>query len=100
MPEYIKDENGNLVCSFKGRMDAHKSAEIEELLFDTVLKASAHVIFDLKDTEYVSSAFLRICVKTARAAKGRLKIINLSVANMNVFKMTGLDRIFDLESAI
>ncbi len=97
--EFSKKDDGSLVCSFTGRIESAVSAQIEDRLFDEVLKNHSAIIFDLAAAQYVSSAFLRICVKTARASRDRIKIVNLNKENMKVFKMTGLDRIFDLFSA-
>lgn len=96
MPGYRNDDDGNLVCSFSGRLDTSTATSLEEELFDKVQKFKGKIIFDLKDTEYISSAFLRACVRTARASREKIKIINLSETNFNVYKMTGLDRVFDL----
>ena len=96
MPEYKNDEEGNLESSFSGRIDTSMATLFEEELFDRVQKAKGKITFDLKDTVYISSAFLRACVRTARASKGKIKIINLSETNFNVYKMTGLDRVFEL----
>ena len=97
MPEYRNDEEGNIVCSFPGRLDTNVATSLEEDLFDRVQRSKGKVIFDLKDTEYISSAFLRICVRmAARASKEKIKIVNLSENSFKVYKMTGLDRVFDL----
>jgi len=97
MPEYRNDEEGNFVCSFSGRLDTNAATSFEEELFDRVQKSKEKIVLDLKNTEYISSAFLRICVRiAARASKEKIRIINLSDTNFNVYKMTGLDRVFEL----
>lgn len=94
--QFIKSDSW-LTCSFSGRLEAQASAEMEMPLFDAVQKAGRNVTFDMAKVEYVSSAFLRICVKSARAVKDKIKIINSNKTVLNVLKMTGLERIFDID---
>lgn len=96
MLEFRTDASGNLICVFSGRLDAEAVSSFDETLLDEVQKASGHAIFYFKKVTYISSAFLRTCIKTARAIKGRPKIINVSEDCIKVFKLTGLDKIFDL----
>lgn len=96
MLNFLKEE-GVLRCIFSGRIDTEAAVKIENELFDAVIKSKDPVIFDLKDVDYVSSAFLRICVKAARASHGtRITIINASRSVAEVYKQTGLDRIFSM----
>ena len=73
------------------------SNRMENELFDAIQRANSPTVFDFNEVEYVSSAFLRICVKAARAVKGKLKIVNVSRQNYKVLEMTGLHNIFDVK---
>ncbi len=96
-----------LTCAFSGRMDTAKSQESEETIHKELAGITGRdqkdgggaaqldtlkVVFDLGEVEYISSAFLRLCLAVNR----RLKKDNFSVVNTNpfikkVFKITALD---------
>ena len=97
MIEY-KSEDGKFTCVFSGRIDTASAMALENELLDKIQRAGAPVVFDFKDLEYVASAFLRICVKVARVAGAtRVKVINASADILHVFKMTGFDKLMDME---
>ena len=92
----FSEENGTLVCAFKGKLDSVVSDLVEENVFDKIQQAHLPVTFDLKDAEYVSSAFLRLSIKAARAAKNMtINIINAKPDIKEVYVMTGLAKIFN-----
>jgi len=94
---YIKKEDC-LICQFDGRLDSVVSEIIEDDLLNHVLEASCRTIFDFKNVDYVSSAFLRICVQTARITPTmKVEIINSSPEIKEVYEMTGLERIFEFK---
>ncbi len=93
-----KEENGSLICSFSGKLDTVVSETISNDIFDHIQQANEAVVFDLKDAVYVSSGFLRVAIKAARAVPGmKIKIINALPDIKEVFKVTGLFRIFSFE---
>ncbi len=93
-----EEVGGRLICYFQGRMDTVNSTNIENDVFDQVLRRRLPTVFDLKEVTYVSSAFFRICVKAARATKEmKLIITNASPLAKEGFKITGLDRIMDIQ---
>ncbi len=94
---YIKKED-LLICQFDGRLDSVVSEIIEDDLLNHVLDASCATVFDFKNVDYVSSAFLRICVKAARITPSmKVDIINASPEIKEVYEMTGLERIFEFK---
>ena len=93
-----EEVDGRLVCHFNGRMDTLASNAIENDVFDQVLRRRLPTVFDLKEVTYVSSAFFRICLKAARATKEmKISMINTSPLVKEGFKITGLDRIMDVQ---
>lgn len=97
MIEY-KTEEDKFICVFSGRIDTAGAMGIEDELLDNVQRAGLPVVFDFSDLEYVASAFLRICVKVARVAgPTKVKILNASKDILHVFKMTGFDKLMDME---
>lgn len=91
-----KEEDNKLICSFTGRLDSVVSEIIEEDLLDHIQKTTQNsIIFDFKNVDYISSAFLRINIKAARMLpKTKLTIVNALPTIKEIYKMTGLDKIF------
>ena len=88
-------EDDKLICKFAGRLDSVVSNIIEEDVFDHVQTANCPTIFDFSEVEYVSSAFLRVSIKTARATPSmKITILNALPVIEEVYKMTGLSKIF------
>jgi anti-anti-sigma factor len=90
-----KLEEDKLICIFAGRLDSVVSDIIEEDVFDNVQRANLPTIFDFTKVEYVSSAFLRISIKIARATPSmKVTISNALPVIIEVYEMTGLGKIF------
>ena len=90
-----KLEDDKLTCTFAGRLDSVVSDVIEEDVFDNVQRAGCPTVFDFTNVEYVSSAFLRVSIKTARATPGmKITISNALPMIREVYEMTGLGKIF------
>ena len=92
-----KVDNDILTCTFTGRYDTTASMAVEDEVFDKVQRTDLPVIFDMKNVDYISSAFLRLCIKVTRAAKNNdAKVINAAKFVEEGFAMTGLDRIMKI----
>jgi anti-anti-sigma factor len=91
-------EKNTLQCRFNGRMDGAVSVDAEKELQQKLAEIAAtspgaSVVFNLTDVSYIASAFIRICIKTARdAGKSKFSITGTSPFVMKVFKMAGLDK--------
>jgi len=93
-----KLEAEKLTCTFAGRLDSVVSDVIEEDVFDNVQRACRSTVFDFTKVEYVSSAFLRVSIKTARAVPTmKITITNALPVIREVYEMTGLGKIFDFK---
>ena len=91
-------EKDKLTCFFAGRLDSVVSEIIEDDVFDHVQQSKCTTIFDFKEVEYVSSAFLRVSIKAARATPTmKITIVNALPLIREVYEMTGLGRIFTFE---
>ena len=86
-------ENGTLYCTFTGRLGTNECPPLEAELEQRLADQPVAVVFDLGNVEFVSSAFLRTCIRTAkRLASGNLSIINASPLIKDVLKAAGFDR--------
>ena len=93
-----EEAEGCLICHFQGRMDTETSTKIENDVFDQVIRRHLPTVFDLKEVTFVSSAFFRICLKSARATKEmKITMRNAPPFVKEGFKITGLDRIMDIQ---
>jgi len=87
-------ENRTLYCIFAGRLGTNECPPIEEELEQRLADRPDAVVFDLGNVEFVASAFLRTCIRTAkRLAGGGLSIINASPLIQDVLKTAGFDRL-------
>ena len=97
MLEY-KKENDKLICCFSGRIDTEATMDIEDELIDKVQHEEVPVIFDFKGLEYVSSSFLRTCVKAVRVVHGKVTVINASDEILHILEMTGFGKLMEIKS--
>lgn len=99
MIDFNCDINENtLNFHFKGRLDTNNSREISAKVEDSIKEYSAKesdkslkIVFDIKEVDYVASAFIRICLKAARAVdKGNFALVNSTPMIKKIFKIAGL----------
>jgi anti-anti-sigma factor len=94
-----------LTCSFSGRMDSSVSPKIDDDLETklSVIKKDENnlikeqLVFDLKGVDYISSSFIRTCVRVSKQlAPGKFSIINCDPFIKKTFKIVGLDEVFNI----
>lgn len=87
--------DGNLICKFSGKLDTVVSQVIENDVITHVQITHKPTVFDLKDVNYISSAFLRISISSARVTPNmKIKIINAIPDIKEIYKTAGLGKIF------
>ena len=94
--EKIK-EGDKLTYVVKGRLDTATAPTLQEALD---LDGVKELIFDLKETDYVFSAGLRVFLqaqKTMNANGGSMKIINVQTSVKEIFNIVGFTGIMDIE---
>lgn len=94
--EKIKDGD-KLTYKIRGRLDTASSPELQEALD---LDGVKELVFDLKETDYVFSAGLRVFLqaqKTMNANGGSMKIINVQDSVKEIFNIVGFSGIMDIE---
>lgn len=96
MLEY-KQNGDTLICCFSGRLDTEATMDIEDELIDKVQHAGGPVVFDFAGLEYVTSSFLRTCVKVVRVDHTKLTVINASDEILHIFEMTGFNKLMDIK---
>jgi anti-sigma B factor antagonist len=97
--EFQKIDN-IIILYFKGRIDAYLSANIEQEINKLFVKeTTCNFIFNLAETEYLSSSGLRILVSTIRILKenGRILVLcNMNKAVKNIFRVVEIMDMFTI----
>ena len=94
-----KNLNGNnLTVKIGGRLDTITAPELDAAL-DSSLSGVQELVLDLEALEYISSAGLRVILKTQKTmnAQGSMKLINVNDTVMEVFDITGFVDILTIE---
>ena len=92
--------DGILTIKLCGRIDSNNAAEVERDIFSLVEENGAKsVVLDASDTEYISSAGLRVILKLKKTIDNS-KVINASPEVYEIFEITGFSEIIDIEKAL
>ena len=94
-----KTRNGDsLTLELQGRLDINSAPELKELLDSELIGVTA-LVFDLKELEYISSGGIRVIAAAQKQMKkqGSMKIRNANSIITEIFKLTGLINVFDIE---
>jgi len=101
----IKDKNGNDVVLFKlfGDLDAFSSRDFKSLVIDFAEKGHSRYIVDLSGTPFIDSSGLVALIsllKRARMMGGYLRLVGVQEPIMEIFSITGLDRVFEFYDSV
>lgn len=92
---FTKAENCLVVVPNK-RLDTNNSPEVSEKLLKKIDDGELKIVFDFSDTDYISSAGLRIILvvaKLLKPAKGRLALCNANDQILEVLEISGFESI-------
>jgi anti-sigma B factor antagonist len=87
------------VVKVSGRVDSSTAPELEKALQSLLDSERSRIVLDFQDTEYMSSAGLRVLVAMHKAAKksgGGLCLAQLSTRVKEVLDLAGLMPVFDV----
>ena len=94
--------NQNVIFAIRGRLDTMTAPQLQEEINNTSLDDVETVTLNMRELEYISSSGLRVIMalyKSLNNSGGNLKIVNVSSAIMELFKMTGMADYLDIEKA-
>jgi stage II sporulation protein AA (anti-sigma F factor antagonist) len=84
---------GKIILKFENRLDTVACSAVEGEVLAQLEKNQAPVVFDIGRVDFVSSAFLRICIMAAkRAGEGNFKVAHAAPQIKKVFKIAGMDQ--------
>ncbi|HJO96032.1 MAG TPA: STAS domain-containing protein [Victivallales bacterium] len=93
----IECNSEHVICYFSGALNTEETIKIETEVFNAVKDAKS-VYFDLKDTSYIASSFLRICGKVAlHRDSSTFSIINVPENVAKILKISGLYNVFNVK---
>ena len=93
------NKNGSeLTLNPVGRVDTATAPELKKV-FEENISGVTDLTFDFKNLDYISSAGLRVLMVAQKAMikQGKMKLINVNDDVMDIFDMTGLTDVFDIE---
>ncbi|MBQ9000844.1 MAG: STAS domain-containing protein [Eggerthellaceae bacterium] len=95
----VIEEGTPYVIALVGRLDTNTSPQLEEFAGQLYGKSVNDIAVDMAECDFVSSAGLRVIVAMQKRAttSGSLVFRNVVPDVMDVFKMTGFDKILTFE---
>lgn len=95
----VIEEGKPYVFALEGRLDTNTSPQLEEFAGDLYDKGVTDIAVDMAACDFVSSAGLRVIVAMQKRAAvgGSLVFRNVQSEVMDVFQMTGFDKILTFE---
>ena len=95
----VQKEGAKLILGVEGKLSTNTAPALEKAMKDNV-EGVTELVFDFEKLEYMASAGLRILLSSAKIMKkkGSMKIINVTEPVMEVFNLTGLSDVMDIET--
>ena len=93
-----KSAGNKLTIELEGKLDTGTSPELSKVL-NSSLDGVNELVFDFEKLFYISSAGIRVLLTAQKTMKtqGTMKVKNVSDAVMEVFSITGVSRILDID---
>lgn len=85
--------DGKMIFTFEFRLDTLTCSGLENGLIAELKNTQVPIVFDIGKVDFVSSAFLRICIIAAKkAGAGNFHVVNAAPQIKKVFKIAGMDQ--------
>ena len=100
MKTSIEELEGKIVATLEGELDTAAAIEAEKELQPLYNSEGRDIVIECKDLEYIASSGLRILLgilKSAKAAGSKVTLRNMNDDIKNVFQLTGLISLFEVE---
>ncbi len=97
----IKDIDDIKVLMVVPRFDAYSAKEVEAALNELIDEGAQTILCDFSETEYISSAGLRVLLATGKKLKkigGKIVLSSLQPNVREVFDTAGFSSLFDIYS--
>lgn len=100
MKTSIEELEGKIVATLEGELDTAAAIEAEKELQPLYHSEGRDIVIECEGLEYIASSGLRILLgilKSAKAAGSKVTLRNMNDDIRNVFQLTGLISLFDVE---
>ena len=91
-------EGGKLTVAISGRLDTTTAPELEEALKES-MDGISELVIDFTETEYISSAGLRVLLSAQKTMnkQGSMIVTGVNDVIMEIFEVTGFVDILDIQ---
>ncbi len=93
------DQGGVTILQFQEDEQLLDPERLQTYLYELMDEKRYNVLIDIENVRYVSSSVLGLFITICKSAKqhgGEVKIVNAQPSVSNVFRMTRLDRVFEM----
>jgi anti-sigma B factor antagonist len=98
-----KMENGIIMITITGRLDAATSPSADEIIKKALEEDSNRLLFDLNDLEYLSSGGLRVILSGAKEIKrrnGKVALCRLNSYVDEIFEVSGFKSMIPIKDTV
>lgn len=98
-----RQEEAYLVATLCGRLETVAAVEVEQRLLEKVGEGNSKLVLDLSETEYISSAGLRVLLVTAKTlgrSGGTFRLCAASPENLQILEMVGFLHIMEYAATL
>lgn len=100
MKTSIQEIEGKIVATLEGELDTAAAIEVEQALQPLYKSDGRDIVIECEHLDYIASSGLRILLgilKGAKASGGKVTLRNMNDDIKNVFQLTGLISLFEVE---
>jgi anti-sigma B factor antagonist len=97
------DKDGIEIVDVEGEIDIYTAPRLRELLIDLVSKNNYQIVVNLEKVGFLDSTGLGVLVgglKRVRAHDGSLDLVCTREQILNIFRITGLTKVFGLYETV
>lgn len=98
-----RKENGVYILVLKGRLDSNTSDQFGEKLYSLIQAGENKLVLDLGGVDYISSAGLRVIIKSVKDLKrndGQLCLCSMKDYIREVFDLSGIATILPIHPTL
>lgn len=95
----IKDHGEHKIVNINGEVDLYNVSELKKILFSVTDGASASVVVNMKNVNYMDSSGIGALVagqKKMKAHNGKFALMNIHDDVLNILKLATLDKFFKI----
>ena len=99
----VENRGEVVILAPRHRVDTNSSPEVEKVIFEYIGSGDGKMVIDFSQVDYVSSAGLRVLLKTAKQMKkggGKLGLCNLNDQIKEVLELSGFLGIIDCHDSV